>query len=484
MSSSRLLNMQVVPLCISLIAMIEGGSSMRLNVGRVVVDRARKQARQNKMRKDRDGFGNATANGMHNRASAREFSRPSSGNLSFSKRRSLRTFQNQSSFDALTRFQAGVTSARTVINERYRGWVVAVSNQANSLGFTGFIWQTIGILFTSFAAVLAICGCTRCVQCRLRDFPCVKSLLLWIGHDEYNDFELVVVTHQLLFEVAPKIELAVRVSGGSSEVMSEYSKKFIFQQPLVLSVEQGTEEVTIDIIDRGRRVVATLSLDVGDDILEPEKPLRPEAIYRFKAKNILVKEPRAQLSIHVNTDTDEYGILEGFGSETDILVRQHLMKARNHVTNSAHLSFNLDNHDGAEMAEIEVLKESCTGPLERMFGLGSYETKYVGIIGPPTSRHWFFCFWRSKEAFEEHKECTDQLDLLKVRSVQSDPSRHHVFVISYVDEKKRPHTMTFRRIDRNRDVWVTCLQRLIQKAHAWKEKEVTARKSFRQVQSF
>jgi hypothetical protein len=337
------------------------------------------------------------------------------------------------------------------------------------LVFNSLFRPTIGIpcaLISGIAAVLAVCGCVRCAQWRLRDCPCIKRLLLWSGHDEYDDFELVIVTHQLFFERSPKLELAVRVSAGSYHVMSDYSKKCIFQQPLVLFVEQGTQRVTIDIVDKGKRVLATLSLAVVDMILRPAKPLRPEMVYRFKPKSKLVSEPRAQLTIHVNTENDvEHGLLEGLGSETDILVRQHLLKARNHV----------GEQDDAEMSQIEVLKESCAGPLERMFGLGNYETIYASVVGPPTSRNWILGFWRSKEAFVEGKRSNDQIDLLKVLSVQADPSRLHVFTLNYLDDKKNQISMVFRRLDRNRNVWVECLQRLIQQAHTWKKNEKNAR---------
>jgi hypothetical protein len=245
-----------------------------------------------------------------------------------------------------------------------------------------------------------------------------------------------------------------------------------FHQPLILFVEQGTRRIVIDILDRGG-VIATLPLDIVDTILRPAQPLKPEMVYLFKTKskrgNVL--NPRAQLTIHVNTCADvEQGFVENCSTETDILVRQHLLKTKKEVDK-------ITEHP--EMDDIQVLKESCRGPIERIVGLGKYEPVYAGVVGPPTSRHWIFGLWSSKEAFDAGKNPTTEVDLLKIEAVTPDPSRIHVFQITFMDQKRTKHQIQFRRIDRNRDVWVECLRQLIRKGHEWKTEEKKQRQKTR-----
>ena len=75
--------------------------------------------------------------------------------------------------------------------------------------------------------------------------------------------------------------------------------------------------------------------------------------------------------------------------------------------------------------------------------------------------------------------------MLKVQSVQADPTRTNVFVVNYFDEHRVGQRLTFRRIDRARDVWVEMLQLVITKAHASRKamKHDTASRSGGSVQS-
>jgi hypothetical protein len=108
--------MQIVWRCVSVIAMVDIGTCMRLNVQ--VADRTRK---------DKAGLGYAAVHGFHSKAHDREFSRKAHGNLTLSDHRSIRTLLSHSSFDAFTRFQADLKSTGKLIDERSRSWVVAGS---------------------------------------------------------------------------------------------------------------------------------------------------------------------------------------------------------------------------------------------------------------------------------------------------------------------------------------------------------------------
>ena len=73
------------------------------------------------------------------------------------------------------------------------------------------------------------------------------------------------------------------------------------------------------------------------------------------------------------------------------------------------------------------------------------------------------------------KAPTHEIDLLHIQSVQPDPTRTNVFVVTYYNKDSKARVsekLVFRRIDRARDVWVEMLQLLITKAHdAHKDKK-------------
>merc|ERR1719215_1432184 len=150
-----------------------------------------------------------------------------------------------------------------------------------------------------------LCGCYYCVRIRCRDFACIKWLLRSSGHDQFDDFELMVLVHEVLFDrKEDRLSTLVRITAGMHEVKSDTNSKGIFQQPLHVSVEQGTTHLIVDLLDRGQRVLAQLSLDIRRDILGPMSLLAPEQVYAMRQKNRGVLNPRAKLSISVQSSDD------------------------------------------------------------------------------------------------------------------------------------------------------------------------------------
>merc|ERR1719265_3034203 len=275
------------------------------------------------------------------------------------------------------------------------------------------------------------------------------------GHDEFDDFELMMLVHEAQFEKREaKMTTVVRVTAGSHVVKTDPNSNGIFQQPLHITVEQGTQRVVVDLLDTHDRVLATLTLDCQEHLLEP-RSLQPEMIYVMKQKGKGVRNPKIKLTMVVGNSSDaEKGLLSGVSSDVDILVRQQLRKAKEEGK---------EQGQGEAISEMEVLKQACAGPLELFEGLGKTTSVFVAVLGPPTSRHWVLGIWGDKRDFAAKKHALKEVDLLKLQSVQADPTRHHVFVINYYDESRVRQSLTFRRIDRARDVWVEILHALVQK---------------------
>lgn len=297
----------------------------------------------------------------------------------------------------------------------------------------------------------ALCCCVNCMRCQPRDFLCLKRLFLWTGRDKFDDFELMVLVHEAIFEktvaAVAKLTTIVRLTAGNHVVKTESSSNSIFQQPLHVLVEQGTKKVVVDLLDGSSRVLASLMLDPAQDIIGVKRH-EGDKLYKMKIRDKRIRSPKIKLSIVVSTDPDmEQGLLSDMNSDVDILVRQQFLKC------------------GQGLSEMEVLKQSCAGPLELFEGLGTTTNIWVAVQGPPTSRKWMLGIWSDRHSFDSKKAAFQEVDLLKIQSVQADPIRNHIFVINYYDESRVQQSMHFRRVDRARDVWVEIFHLLVQRAH-------------------
>lgn len=304
------------------------------------------------------------------------------------------------------------------------------------------------------AGISALCICFKCFKCRMRDCHCIKRFLRCIGYDEFDEFELMILVHEALFDSKEnKGPTSVRVTAGAHSVKTDQNSNAIFQQPLHIVVEQGTEEVVVDLLDQSRRVVATLPLPIMGHILHDD--MKPEHVYAMKTKKRDYNNTKIKLTIIVSQEGDvEKALFADIGSDLDILVRQQLKKAAAE-----------GKHAGeGELSEMEVLKQACSGPLELFEGLGNTNNVYVSILGPPVSRRWVLGIWHSQKDFENKKRAMMEVDLLKIETVSADPMRKNVFIINCFDESRVRKSLTFRRIDRARDVWVEILHLLVVKA--------------------
>merc|ERR1719362_1431093 len=86
---------------------------------------------------------------------------------------------------------------------------------------------------------LTLCGCYKVATCRARDCWCLKSWLRYSGTDEFDDFELVVLVHDVSVTSSSRLNYAVRLTAGAHKVTTDSSQRGIFQQPMSIWVEQG-----------------------------------------------------------------------------------------------------------------------------------------------------------------------------------------------------------------------------------------------------
>jgi len=286
----------------------------------------------------------------------------------------------------------------------------------------------------------------------------IKRLLLFLGHDRFDDMEMTVLVHEAIFESSvSKLSTLVRITAGDHCVSTDANTRGIFQQPVHITVEQGTTKLVIDLLDSRDVLLATLLLDI-EAICMNANNLQPETIYMITKKGTRIHNPQIKLTMVVNhEDEAERGTLSAgfanFASDVNILVSEQLKKAKRGATSGQET-----------VSELDVLKEACSGPLECFEGLGYSQKVYVAVIGPPISRRWGLGIWSDKDDYLACHPPNQEVDLLKVQSIQADPTRNHVFVLHSYDARRVRYSLTFRRVDRARDVWVEILRLLVTKA--------------------
>lgn len=281
-----------------------------------------------------------------------------------------------------------------------------------------------------------------------------------------------MLIHEVFYDQKlEKVSTSVRITAGDHKVKTDNSSQGIFQQPLSVFVEQGTGEILIDLLDSRDKVLSQLKLDPEKDLLSKQNGKEDslvEKVFIMKQKGKGVTNPKVKMTIVFDAgDEVESGLLTGMGlsSSTEWQMKQQLKKS-----------------GGAKkgMTETQVLAQACNGPLDIFSGMGECVTVYAAVAGPPLQKKYSFSVWPTKQAFDKRQAPDEEVELLKVKSVQADPSRGNVFTVNYFDANRVVQSLSFRRIDRAREVWVEMLQLLIKKVHAEnkekKDKKATAKK--------
>lgn len=317
-------------------------------------------------------------------------------------------------------------------------------------------------LAASALAVCAFCGIHRCMQLRMRDCGCIKRCMRATGADKFDDFEMLLLIHEVFMTTNKgKVTTLVRVTAGMQTVETDESNKGIFQQPLSVFVEQGTETIDVELLDaRGRKVLAHLKLDPMQDVLRSKDTIH-EKVVPMKQKSKGVLNPRIKLTVMLESGNDaEKGLLSGvdLGTEANLMLRQQLHKVQHE-----------DRDECSGLSDLELLAKGCAGPLEMFGSWGSKEQVYIGVRGPPDWKRYFISICKNQESFDRGSKGSTEIDLMKVTNVLPDPSRTEVFVLDYVDNHKVKKRLTLRRLDRARDVWVEMFQLLLNLMHDQKD---------------
>merc|ERR1712087_108019 len=150
----------------------------------------------------------------------------------------------------------------------------------------------------------------------------------------------------------------------------------------------------------------------------------------------------------------------GASAETMLVLQDHLMQI---------MIADEEEGGGGKPSELDLLSSGCSGALEQIGSWGTREQVWFAVMCPPTVKKHSIGIWKSEEAFKAEAKPKEEIQLLKVLSVQPDAAEAGVFHLNYYTPDKVKTRATFRRVDRSRDVWVEVLGLLIEKIREDKE---------------
>jgi hypothetical protein len=343
-----------------------------------------------------------------------------------------------------------------------------------------------GIIAGSFLAICAVCGLYKCSSLRMRDCSCIKRCMRATGTDQFDDFELTLLVHEVTYTASQlKMHTKVRVTAGDHVVSTDQSNRGVYQQIVQLLVEQGAKEVKLELMDADKsKVLAVKRLDVMKDILDP-KNRETEMVYSMKQQSKVVLNPKIKITKILDSDGNmEQGLLAGINvsPEANIMLRQQIQKEKAEFSSGDENSAGVSGSDAVgsmaqDMSQVDLLMKVCKGPLEKFGSWGRRSNVYIATRGPPHQRKYTLGVWKSQADFEKNIAPDIEVDLMKILGVMPDPhpKRVDVFVINYVKDNQKDR-LTFRRIDRNRDVWVETFLVLIKTLREQKEGRARAKK--------
>lgn len=317
-------------------------------------------------------------------------------------------------------------------------------------------------------AICAICGIYKCSGFRMRDCGCIKWCMRATGTDQFDDFELLIVAHEALYTTTSKRNTIIKCTAGAHTVQTNESSKGIYQQPMHIFIEQGTEFLLVELYDTWeRKALASLKLDILKDIRSPSEPVS-ERLFNMKQKSKTVLNPRIRLTMHLEDGHEvEKGLLSklNMSVETDLMLRQQLMKGSQHQHQHGAAAGSEKPEEGQSslqtLSGVDLLMQGCKGHLDQFGSWGTHSQVFLAVRGPPDFKKISICIYKEEREYEKNAKPVTEVDVLKILSVQPDPGRPEVFIVNFVDKGKSQQRLAFRRIDQSRDYWVEVLTCLI-----------------------
>lgn len=309
----------------------------------------------------------------------------------------------------------------------------------------------------------------------------MKLLLRMCGVDKFPDTTLIIVVHEATYQGTIAAS-RVRLTAGDHQAMTDVDARGRFQHPISMLVEQGTQKILVDLTDAGgTSVLASLSLDVMTDIGIQRKFGFREQVFQMKQKNKAVVNPRVKLTVrddYLSGDEEAlFGTISLATWENQVMFEETVAKNMEEdqalnkqvvLSSEAIMTSSRPTHQ-EQMSEITVLCASLRGPLELHGPWDRKRVCFVAAMGPPDHRKHCICIWQDYQAYDVRRKPQEEIDLLKILSVQPDPAKSEVFFIIYMPKRNEKRRLAFERVDRSRDLWVELLSVLVDKVRVLKD---------------
>lgn len=263
----------------------------------------------------------------------------------------------------------------------------------------------------------------------------------------------MVIVHDANFTATSKKTTMIRVTAGRQQIKTNESPKGIYQEPLQIFIEQGTQFLVVDLLE-SRTILAQIKIDVMTGVLKAGAIIERQYSLAPKVKGI--SNPRVKLTMHTGNDTDsEKGLLQdmNLSRESEMLLQQALLKDKDRGGAS--------RNSETPLNPAQALAMGIKGNLEMFAALGTHTKVYVAMLGPPAQKKFIFAVFEDEKTYSKGGKPTMEVELMKILSVQEDPSRPDVFLVNYVDSRKNRERLSFRRVDLPTSTWVELITKLI-----------------------
>lgn len=372
------------------------------------------------------------------------------------------------------------------------------TNSTQSSGSRIFFTNPFSIAKNVCKAVLA---CTfiawlikkvRGCSCNMRRFRWFRKFLLATGYDEFEEFRMHVLVHNMKDVetsegLLSKEKFRVKVLFGSSEFMTGYSENKKWVQSRVMDVKQGVTECLIQVRQKTAamdKVLAERTLETKDILdkqgfLGTKQAIKLEHNHRnmgavYITFRVAGKDENANPVIFEGLDNDSAlaiklrEIMEEEGFPTDIDPLEGVQKQK---LLAKALRGNLKQKDSqqghkiyAEVkynSKMQFLPEQERKQLQSKLVANARKAGKGKGKGPPPSEMtptWYWCQWKSKEAHDRGQFPKSFFPISSIQSVHSDPKQIDEFTIRIKQDDKESERFTFGSMSRDRTIWVDAIE--------------------------
>jgi len=293
------------------------------------------------------------------------------------------------------------------------------------------------LLFSFVGALLVICGFNKCLCFRLRDRSFIRKFLLILGYDKFPEVSLTAIVHDAT-GIEPGKNLTVILSacasgGTKNNFETRKSKDYKWEEPMEITIEQGTVYVDVCIMN-GKQTMAKTGVPLTDiwELSDQSDP-KMKCTLRKTLSSGLKINPGLAIS-WCFPDNENLPLLFGYGLAT-----------ADNVTKKA--------------IDINELASYCAGWLQKTHNFGLTHLRYFEMLKHEGKWHWCWYETQDHKTTPIDQKLAKNLEALRVVSISPVPEDNETFVVRYQDDNKEAVNLVLKNVDgKSREAWVEALR--------------------------